>query len=389
VTPDAADRRWPALAGLLAVAGTLAWYSLVVHYIYGGNWTGLFCTGGNLVQPPALASENIYRFAGSYGYDGQFYHYVAHDPLFRQGLARYIDAPRLRYRRILVPGLAYLAAAGQSQAIDAAFMAVNLLFLFAGVYWSSRYVVDHLWHPAAGLLFLLTPAVLISLDRATVDLALVALCVAFALYVTEERPRGIYVVLVLAPLARETGLLLTAAYCASLLLERRFRRALVFATAAVPALAWFAYVQIHTHPHGTKGWFTVVPLAGLVRRVLHPASYPFVPAIRWTAEALDVCALAGMLLAFLLSFWRPKKAIPAAVLLAAALMTLTGLNLGRPFWEDAFAFGRVFSPLLVLLLLESCAARSWVRALPAALIDLRIGLVLGSLIVKVVTAVFA
>jgi len=34
---------------------------LVVHYIYGGNWTGLFCIGGNPVQPPALVSENIYR----------------------------------------------------------------------------------------------------------------------------------------------------------------------------------------------------------------------------------------------------------------------------------------------------------------------------------------
>jgi len=29
--------------------------------MYDGNWTDLFCTGRNLVQPPALVSENIYR----------------------------------------------------------------------------------------------------------------------------------------------------------------------------------------------------------------------------------------------------------------------------------------------------------------------------------------
>jgi hypothetical protein len=387
--PGAVDRRRPAFAGLLAVAGALAWYSLVVHCVYGGNWTSLFCTGGNLVQPPALAGERIYRFAGSYGYDGQFYHYVAHDPFFRWDLARYIDAPRLRCRRILVPGLAYLAAAGQSGAIDAAFMAVDLLFLFAGVYWSSRYAIRHARHLAWGLAFLLTPAVLISLDRATVDLALVALCVAFALYVTEERSLGVYVVLMLAPLARETGLLLTAAYCVSLLLERRIRRAVFFATTAVPALAWFAFVQIHTSPYGAVGWLTAVPLAAVVQQALHPVAYPLLPAVRWVAQALDVLALAGILLAFVLSFWRPKGRIPQAVLLATAMMTLTGLNLGKPFWEDVFAFGRVFSPLLVLLMLESCAERSWLRALPVALIDFRIALPFGSMILKVARSLFA
>lgn len=388
MTPGAVDRRRPALAALFAVAGALAWYTLVIYSIYGGNWTSLFCTGGNLAQPPALAAENIYRFAGSYGYDGQFYHYVAHDPLFREGLARYIDAPRLRYRRILVPGLAWLAAAGQTQAIDAAFIAVNLLFLFAGVYWASRYAIHHSCHPAWGLLFLLTPAVAISLDRATVDLALVALCVSFALYVTEERTREIGVVLALAPLARETGLLLTAAYCTSLLFDRRIRRAIVFAATAVPALLWFTFVQVHTHPHGVEGWFTSVPLAGVVQRTLHPVNYPFIPAIKWAAEVFDVSALAGVLMAFVLSFWRPSAAIPRAVLLTTALMTLTGLNLGKPFWVDAFAFGRVFSPLLVLLLLESYAARSWVRVLPAAFIDPRIGLQLGYQIFRVAKALF-
>jgi hypothetical protein len=341
------------MAAICSLLVVIAWEFLVVRFQYGGNWTVLFCTGGNLTQPPSLAGENIFRFPGSDGYDGQFYHYVTHDPLFRQGIARYIDAPRLRYRRILLPGLAYLAAAGQAKAIDPALIGVTLLFVFAGVYWLSRYVVACGHHAAWGLLFLTIPAVLVSLDRLTVDLALTALCVGFVLYLSEERWRELYWILVAAALARETGMLLTAACCASLLFRRRIARALVFATTAAPALAWYAFVQIHTRAYGTGGWFTRWPLAGVVARMMHPANYPFIAAVRWSALVLDECALAGMLLAFVFSFRWPRAGCPAPAMLAALLMTLTGLNLGAPFWGDAFSFGRIFSPLLVLLALDT------------------------------------
>jgi hypothetical protein len=185
-------------------------------------------------------------------------------------------------------------------------------------------------------------------------------------------------------------LLLTAAYCVSLLRERRIVRALIFASSTAPALAWYAFVHSQTHVTGLYGWFTPVPLAGVIDRLIHPAKYPFVPAVRWTADVLDECALAGVLLAFVLSFWPSHTRFPVPERLAAILMTLMGLNLGSPdVWSDVFGFGRVFSPLVVLLVMQTFPTRFWVRALPAALIDLRIGIVLGSLILKVAKAVFA
>ncbi len=340
-----------------------------------------------MVQPPALAAEHIYTFAGSDGYDSQFYHYVAHDPLLRQGFARYIDAPRLRYRRILVPGLAHLAAGGH--AIDVALLAVNLLFLFAGVDWSCRYAIESNYHPAWGLLFLLAPAALISLDRLTVDLALSALSVAFALYVKKGRSWAVYVILVLAALTRETGLLLTVAYCASLLIERRLSRALLFATSAAPALAWYAFVYSHTTAYRAEGWFTAVPLGAIFGRMIHPESYPFIPAVAWAARIFDECALAGMVLAFVLAFWRPWTRSPMPVALATLFIALSGLNLGPPFWEDVFSFGRVFSPLLVLLSLQTFSTRSWIPALPAALVVPRICLPLAYQLMKAAQALLA
>ncbi len=361
----------------------------MVNFQYDGNWTVLFCTGGNLAQPLSLAGENIYRFPNSNGYDGQFYHYVAHDPLFRYGIAKYIDAPRLRYRRILLPGLAYLAAAGQAKAIDPALIGVTLLFLFAGVYWLSRYAVSCGRHAAWGLIFLTVPAVLVSLDRLTVDLALTALCVGFVLYLKEKRPRELYCILVAAALARETGILLTVAYCASLLFERRIRRALLIASSAAPALAWCAFVQSHTQAYGTGDWFTPWPLAGPVARMMHPVHYPFIPAVKWSAVVLDECAVAGTLLAFVLSFRWSRSGYPVPAIVAGLLMTLTGLNLGTPFWADAFSFGRIFSPLLVLLALQTGTTRSWLPMLPVALIAPRIAMQLAYHLVKVAQALFA
>ena len=374
------------MAGLLAVALALGWQGLVIRYTFAGNWTAWFCTGGNLRQPPLAVAEKIYVFPASGGYDSQFYHYVAHDPMFHRGLDRYIDAPRLRYRRILVPGLAFLLAAGQDDAIDTALIVVSLLFVFAGAYWLARYAGKFGRNPMLGALFLLSPAMLVSLDRLTVDLALTALCVGFALYVQEHRRRAVYLVLLLAPLARETGLLLTAAYCMALLLERRFKYAALFATSAIPALAWYIFVQGHTAPYGSEGWFTLIPFAGIVDRMTHPVTYPFIPIVKWLAEILDECALAGAMLAFLFSF-RRTMGFPRALIFAAMFITLSAVTLGQLFWSDVFAFGRVFSPLFVLIALQSFATRSWVTLLPVVLVDPRIGLALAYKLYQVAIAV--
>src|SRR5712691_9775854 len=56
--------------------------------------------------PPFAAAEPHYAFKYSGSYDGQWYHLMAHDPFMSRGAASVIDAPVLRYRRILVSLLA-------------------------------------------------------------------------------------------------------------------------------------------------------------------------------------------------------------------------------------------------------------------------------------------
>ena len=66
---------------LLSVLLAWSWQCLTVHFNFGGNWTALYHAGVRRSIPPSLASEDVYRFPRTFGYDAQFYHYIAHSPL--------------------------------------------------------------------------------------------------------------------------------------------------------------------------------------------------------------------------------------------------------------------------------------------------------------------
>ena len=146
---------------------------------HGGHSTWLFYTGANAKPSSSnsahhpLANVRIRKVA-----DGQFYHLVAHDPLLRHGFAAFADNPRLRWRRIGVPGLAALLSFGFESAIDPWYVAIELGFVFAGVFWLARFAQSAGRGAAWGLAFLVVPATMVSLDRMTVDIAPAALVVA-------------------------------------------------------------------------------------------------------------------------------------------------------------------------------------------------------------------
>ena len=134
--PDTGVALKCAAAAAVATAVLLAWQAFIVFFGFGGAWTALFMTGdsGPAAVPPALVSTG-YVFKHNTGFDGQYYRYVAHDPLFRHGLNAYMDLAPLRYQRILVPGLAWLLAGGRPQLIDASYIAVIFGFVWLGAWW--------------------------------------------------------------------------------------------------------------------------------------------------------------------------------------------------------------------------------------------------------------
>jgi hypothetical protein len=348
------------------------WQFTTVHFNYGGNWTALFSTAPDWPRPAFLASEKLYTLPGSLGYDGQMYHFIAHDPLMRRGAASAMDDPALRYRRILVPALAWALALGRDSAIHTAYFAVILGFAFLGVYWLARVMLIQGRHPAWGLLFLLMPATLVSMDRMTVDVALAALTAGFVLY-SGSRWR-VLPILACAALTRETGMLLTVGYGVFLLSRRRFADAALAAASALPAIFWYAYVSGHapraaatTTPADVA---TLIPLAGWIERVAHPVFYALPHFQALAAVELDYVALAGVVLLLGQAAWlawaRRWNARAAAIYVFAAAIALIG---SQSVWQDAFSYGRVVTPLMVLLVAEDSRAYASV-----VLIDARIGL---------------
>jgi hypothetical protein len=358
---------------VLAAILAFGWQALTVHFNYGGNWTALFCTGEKLSVPPPLETEGIYRFPGAIGYDGQFYHYMAHDPFLRRSFADYVDAPRLRYRRPLVPVAAHLLALGQDRFVDSALLAVIWITVLLGAYWTARLAALDGWHPAWGLAFLAVPAVIVAIDRTVVDATLAALTAGFVLYARRGPPWKLYVILVCAALTRETGWRLAAAYAIFIAAERAWARAAVFATSVLPSMGWTWWIT-----GKVSGDLGALPPGGLRYVLLHPQA--LVPAryenlgerLATALTVLDHLMLASVILAILLAIWLlGRKPRPAVAFAAAAFAALMAVTLILVTQGDAYTWARLSSPLLVLLALAGMQRERVVYSAPLLLVTLR------------------
>jgi len=368
------------------------WTAARIHYAFAGNWTAMFFTGTNFRVPPDL-DAGTYRSEGA-GYDGQFYRYLAHDPGLQKGYFRYVDSPQLRFRRILVPLAAWLLAFGHDAWIDSAFIAVEMLFVGLGVYWCARLLARRERSPLWGLIFVVVPATLASFDRMLVDGPLTALFAGFLLYCEEENWTRVWVVAMLAALTRDTGLLLGAALVTDRLWRRDWLRAAWFASSAVPALAWFAYLAARL-PRDAPVTILAIPALGLLRRLFWLRPYPD-PLGQLLLRVTDVLAVLSLAISILLAArWilAPRYIMNrriGPVTLCIGFFAGLALVLGAPsHMLDAYGFGRPVSPLLLWIMLEAISRKTWAALAPPLLVSLSVSLAFARPFVDVVKGLFS
>ncbi len=107
-----------------------------------------------------------------------------------------------------------------------------------------------------------------------------------------------------------------------------------FATAALPCVAWYAWVHTHTPAYPFVAPFT--PFWSLLQ------------AFAQQRQGLDLAALAGIWLAFVLAFRLAMKRL-GPLEAANLFFALLGMFLlSTPDWHHVYDFGRVFSPSLLL-----------------------------------------
>jgi hypothetical protein len=280
-----------------------------------------------------------------------------------------------------VPGLAFLLAGGNDVFIDKTYVAVELAFTFLGALWLSWYAQTLGRSPAWGMAFLLIPGVAVSLDRMTVDLPMAALTVALLFYASEVRPGWqIYAVLITAPLMRDTGLLLILAWCIFRVFSRHFRDAFWGAACVVPTLCWYLYVASRTPPDNIK-FLADYPFGGLIAWTLHALADPAGVYGPRSAAILELLALTGIWLAFVLAVgiavgWAARRRITAGVpeILAIIFVLFASLLGYQDLWASAYGIGRTLSPLLIALAALALRDRRPVFAIPLLLIVPRIAL---------------
>src|ERR1700731_670131 len=152
-----------------------------------------------------------------------------------------------------------------------------------------------------------------------------------------------------APLIRETGMIVVLGWCVYRIVQRDARGATLGAVTAVPAVAWWVYVQANRPPDGTD-WLSSYPFSGIINRTLQgtgdPTSTPWLRA----ANVFEDVALAGMWLALVLAFYVAWQRRWKFIEITAILFAAFEAALGRfDLWTSAYATGRTMAPLLILL----------------------------------------
>jgi hypothetical protein len=345
------DFRRSAAVALLSVVLAFWWQWGLVHVAFKSNWTALFCAGGQFERPPEI-QKHEYVFVGSQGYDGQFYQLVAHDPLLVRHYDRFVDAPRLRYRRILMPVMANLFAAGRPAYVDAAYIAVCLLFVALGTFCLAQLAIDAgrpgLW----GLLFLITPATLSALERMTVDVSLAALIPAVILAARRQRWLLLWFALAGAMLSKEIGVLVMLATVLWAFRQHKPGLAAALSSSVLPAAAWYVFVQGRTNGDYVTSDFTFYALLASLKQPLDAGVIPLL------LRVVTLAAVAGLV-------WAAVRSIVMATgnrfhelpaLLAFLIAWLVILFQNSSIWVEPNGFTRIYSPLLVAMI-----AATWRR----------------------------
>jgi hypothetical protein len=207
--------------------------------------------------------------AGTEGYDGQFNYYIARDPA---AAAPFIDVPAYRFQRILLPGLGWALSFGNDALIPWVFLAVGLVSLAAGTAVLENLLaqqgVSRWFALAYGLTIGTFGAVRLSLpEPLAYGLALGGIWL-----MTRNRWLWSAVLFALAALARETTLLIPAAYGLHLLMQRRWRIAIPFGLITLtPFVIWQIILYVHLGSFGVGSGgakatsFEIIPFAGVLR----------------------------------------------------------------------------------------------------------------------------
>lgn len=202
----------------------------------------------------------------SVGYDGQFYYYMAVDPLHA---SVHMDNAPFRYQRILFSMAVWALSLGGHPALVSWWMLIlNVAGTLAGTTALAALLKRHGLSPWFSLAFGLFFGQLASITHDIPDGLAAGLVVFAALAIDRGRWKEATLWLAAAGLTRETTMIFAAAFAIDALFQRRWGRAALMLSSAIPLLIWL--VILHLAFGGSGLFFSSVvskaphiPLEGL------------------------------------------------------------------------------------------------------------------------------
>ena len=171
----------------------------------------VFITAGDKLCDPGLVPDKVSILENSYGYDGQFYYRLALDPFtskaFDFGVR--LDTPQYRHQRILYPFVVWLFSFGNAESVPFLMIAVNFAALCLMGWFGGAYAKTMDRHALWGLVFSLSPGLILSLARDLTEILEICLLLGGLLFIRKGKNLLATFFLTLAVLTKETALVMT------------------------------------------------------------------------------------------------------------------------------------------------------------------------------------
>ena len=336
----------------------------------------------------ALLPPAAYVYPGT-GYDGQFFFYLAQDPLLTgkaasrtRAFSPHVDHIAYRYQRILLPALGWLTSWGHPRLLEWTLPMINLFAVLAAGFLLARFLAARGRSPWLSLVYMLSLGVMAGVVNDLADPLAASLFVAAVIWWLEERPAAAIAALTACLLARELYLIPVASVVALELLLRR-RQALRWLIPLGVFAAWQIYLRTELASPVVPDEAarpSPIPLLGAARKIHAVLSSDYLGAANW--EVLFVVLLLAIALYFIvrsllvLDWARRARALPTReglLPLVALASVATVPFLTKELWNYIPSYARYGAPAAgMLVLLYAISRDRAMRALMLALMVLTV-----------------
>jgi hypothetical protein len=262
------DRSSPALVALTALLLYAVWAGWAHHI--GHDWRDWAAIGSHFVTAsetsPAIARDAPHA-TSRFGYDGQFFLYIARDPA---GAIPYLDNASYRYGRIVLPLAARGLALGRQGAIPLALVLVNLLAVAVGTWAVASWLRRERFPAWFALLYAAFPGLFFGVWRDLSEPLAYALTAVALLVFAGDRPRRIALsaaFFAVAILTREAAAVFMLVWAVALAAQGRRLWAALFAMGSLlPYLSYrFVFLNLWLGNAGLPAQVrpTPVPFGGI------------------------------------------------------------------------------------------------------------------------------